>query len=169
MGKKISNMIAFSFAWPILAFGVVASIGGIIGMTQNPLFGGLAIIAGGFLCSSTYGSQIDLEKNLYREYTAVYGIKRGKWFPLEKMPYLCVLPSRTGTTMYSQSNRATTVIDDTFDICLLNETHRRKIVWNKMGTKNLAVESAETLAKQIGKSVVQYSPVLSDKTRNRRR
>ena len=169
MPNIISNRIGFSFAMPLVIVGFVMILGGILSITENIYIGiGMAIL-GGFISFSDYGTQIDKTVNKYREYSSFYWIKRGEWKSLEKYPFLCVLPSRTGMTIYSRTNKSTTNIDDSFDICLLSANHRGKIVIQKLTTKDEAIVYAETLSSEINIPVVKYNPVVNDKTKSRRR
>ena len=154
---------------PIVIVGFVMILGGILSITENIYLGiGMAIL-GGFISLSGYGTQIDKSINKYREYSSLYGVKRGEWKSLDKYPFLSVLPSRTGMKIYSRTNQSTTNIDDSFDICFLSENHRGKIVIQKLSTKDEAIAYAEALSDDLNIPLTKYNPVISDKTKSRRR
>jgi hypothetical protein len=169
METIISNRIRFFFPLPIIAVGIIAVIGGIVSAFSIPIMGIGMVIVGGFLCGSTYGSQIDFQNKKYREYTSYYGIKTGEWKSLDKLPYISILGSRSGFTVYSQSNRSTTDMDDYFDVCLLSNNHRIKFVVQKYESKDQATQLAETFAVKLDIPITKYSPAISEKTQSRRR
>jgi hypothetical protein len=132
--------IGHSFASPILFFGVVFSIFGFFLCFNEPIIGVIIFVSSSFLWSSTYGIEIDLTSNKIREYSSAYGFKKGKWHSLEKLPYMTFLKMREGMTVYSRSNRSTTLIDDNFGVYLLTNSHRTKILINKFDDENEANE-----------------------------
>ena len=163
----IKYKLGFSFAPPIVIVGVIVSIAGVLTAIEGPLLGILLIIAGGFIWSSTYGSQIDPTNIRFREYGSVFGIKSGKWRPLDEAPFITVMKGREGMTVYSRSNLSTTSIDDRFEVCLLSNTHRSKTVIMKFENEDQAAEYAKAIALKLDKEIVQYSPKISEKTRSR--
>jgi hypothetical protein len=168
MEKTISHHIGFSFAFPLIVFGICAIILGVSVVANNPIWGLGLIGAGGFVASSTYGSQIDKARNQYREYSAYFGIKSGAWKPLEKMPFISILSSRSGFRIHSLTDRTTTALRDDFDVCLLNESHRHKVIVQKFKSKVEALEYAKVLSEKLDIPYANYSPKMSEKTRNRR-
>lgn len=168
MNRVIKNRIGFSFMTPIIIAGGVISVAGAVSAIENPLLGVGLVLAGAFLWSSTYGSEVDFEKGRYRDYGSFYGIKRGEWKSLDKMRDVSILKGRSGTRLYSQSNRSTTVIEERYEVCLLSENHRRRFTVKKFRDKKEAKTFAEELVRMTNGSVVQYNPVVSEKTRGRR-
>jgi len=166
--KMINQRIGFSFPIHILLVGGVFIIAGLASLITTPFLGVGLIIAGIFVLSSSYGSQIDTESKKFREYGSMFGVKRGEWKPLEKMPYISVLKGRTGMRVYSSSNRSTSAINDRYEVYLLNESHRKKCLIQKFEDTKHARKFAEELASRINVSLVQYSPVVSQKSRSRR-
>ena len=84
------------------------------------------------------------------------------------MPYLTVLRGKSGTTIYSQSNRSTTFVEERYEVCLLNESHRKKVVVKKFETEQAALEYCKTISGELNREIVTYNPVVSEATRNRR-
>lgn len=164
----INNRHGFSFALPIIIGGGILTLGGIISSIENPILGLVMVAVGPFFWSSSYGIQLDPEQNRFREYGSFYGIKSGKWKPLDKVPFLTIVRGRGGTAVYAGTNRSTTVIDDRFQVCLLTNSHRTRIVVQKFENLIDAEVYAKQLASTLSKTVVQFNPVVSEKTRNRR-
>ena len=165
----IKNRIGFSFATPIIIAGVVISIAGFAATIETPLLGVVLALGSMFLWTSSYGIEIDIQQNRFREYGSMYGIKKGEWKSLDKVPFITVLRGRTGMTVYSRSNRATSDIDDRYEVYLLNQSHRAKILVQRFDSKKQALTYAEKLAVKLEKKIVQYSPAVSEKTQSRRR
>lgn len=153
---------------PIIIAGVAVTLAGLVTIMESPLLGIGTALAGSFIWSGSYGIQIDVEQNKFREYASIFGIKYGEWKSLEKTPFISVVKGRSGMTVYSRSNRSTSVIDDRYEVCLLNNSHRTRIVIQKLEGKSQAMEYANQIASKLGKNVVQFNPVVSQKTKSRR-
>lgn len=153
---------------PIIAIGVVITIVGVISLFGNTILGIGLILGGPLLWTNSYGIQIDPKTNKYREYGSIYGIKKGTWKPLDALPFITILKGRSGWTVYSRSNRSTVDVEDCFEVYLLNQSHRKKVLVTKMEDKTKAEAYALELAALTDKSVVRFNPVLSEKTRARR-
>jgi hypothetical protein len=164
----ITHRIGFSFMPPIIIAGVAVTLAGLITIMESPILGIGIALAGSFIWSGSYGIQIDVEQNKFREYASMFGIKYGEWKSLEKTPFISVVKGRSGMTVYSRSNRSTSVIDNRFEVCLLNSSHRTRVVIQKFKDKSQAMEYANEIASKLNKSVVQYNPVVSQKTKSRR-
>lgn len=165
----INHRIGFSFALPVVIVGVIIILAGLISAIESPILGVVLILAGSFIITSSYGTQIDVDKNQFREYGSIFGIKNGEWKSLNKMPNITVLKNRIGVRVYSQSNRSTVNTDDSYEVCLLNESHRAKVTIQKFETEHQALKYGEQLASKLKKEVVHYNPVVSKTTQNRRR
>ena len=168
MDNKITNRIGFSFPWHIVFSGAIASLAGIGAAFENPILGLGLFTVGVFLLSSSYGTQIDFGNKKYREYGTLFFIKRGPWKELDKLQDVTVLTSRTATQIMANMVQTRTVRDERFEVCLLNNNHRRKIAIQKFKELDDAKKFATSLAAKMNSSVVKYSPVVSDKTRSRR-
>src|SRR5690554_3763444 len=164
-----SYKIGQSFPSAVVGVGGFISFIGLILLANFPPIGIAGVAIGAFFWSSTYGLQIDLLTNNFREYGSVFGFKRGDWKSFDKYPYVTVLKSRRGVTLYSRSNRSTTIIDDAYEVVLLNETHRSKAVAQSFDKKETADLFAEQFSEQYGKALVKYNPVVSEATKQRRR
>ena len=169
MDKKIKNKIGNSFPTTLVIVGVIAVLGSVIEMFTNPIIAIILLLVGLFICTSSYGTEIDVTNKKYREYGSIYGLKRGSWFDLKTMPYIAILRSRSGYRMYSTSNRSTTDTTDFYDVCLLNQSHRKKVVLMKFKSNDEALKFASNMESQLGVVLTQFNPVISEKTATRRR
>jgi len=164
----IVNRLGFSFATPIILLGVVITLAGITTLFENQILGVALVVIGPFFWSSSYGSQIDTVNQQFREYNSFYGIKSGEWKPLDKLPDISVIKSKEGITVFSRSNRSSSYIEDKFEVCLLNKTHRKRMTVQKFDTFEHAKTHAQDLAIKLKKELVTFNPKVSEKTRNRR-
>ena len=161
MNGIIKNRIGFSFPGLIVFMGFTAMLSSLFIMVESPILGLLVLILGSFLGTSSYGSEIDVINNRFREYGSVFGIKKGKWFNLNSMPFLGIFKSRSGYLIYGRSTNSTTVIDDYFDVCLMSNSHRKRIVLQKFKTKEEALNFTEMLEKKIEVKLTTFNPLLS--------
>lgn len=164
-----TNKLGSSFATPIVLVGIVISMAGIISLIESPLLGIGLTLAGAFFWSSSYGIQLDKGNNRFREYGSIFGIKRGEWKALKELPYVSVLNARSSSTMFSQSNRSTTHVEDYLKVCLLDREHRRKVTVKKFTESDQALAYGKQLAVDLEKELVTYSPHVSAQSRERRR
>lgn len=165
----IHNRLGFSFPLLIVAGGGLLTVAGLISSIENPLIGVSMILAGPFFWSSTYGVQIDIKQYRFREYVSMYGIKKGKWHSLEHTPFISILKSHSGTRVYSSSSHSALNVKNSYDVCLLNKTHRKKFVLQKFDSKYQAKKYAEKISSELNEPTVVFSPVISKKTRSRKR
>jgi len=133
-------------------------------------FLGLGLIGIGILIGfSTSGVQIDLEKKLIKDYVKCFGIAFGRWGNIEGFQDISVLSTRQSSTTYSRSNRALTQIEIFYDVYFLNSTHRLKMKVKRCKEQDEAIKEAQILADQLGLNYTNFNPVISSKTRARRR
>ncbi len=165
----MNQRVGFLFPVPGLIFGAFLLLAGLISLFEIWYLGLAFILISGFFLTASYGSEIDIQNGKFREYGSIYFIKRGKWIALDKLPEITVKKSRDGMTIHSRTNHSTTLIDNRFEVCLLSATHRTKCLVQKFDSKDEATVFAHKLANQLNKSLVQYQPQLSDKTRARRK
>lgn len=168
MEKVISNRLGWSFPFPFMAVGGFMVLGGLLSLGET-LLGFILIAIGLFPCVSTYGIQIDVDARKFRNYTSYFGFKRGTWEGLDEKPFVSVLNTRTSQRFLSRANNSTTLVSSSCDVCLLSKSHREKTVVEKFDMKEPAIKRAEELALILGFPVVRYSPVISEKTKSRRR
>lgn len=154
----IKNKIGFSFALPIVFFGILLTLVGVSIVFSTSFIGAIPTFLGCFFWANSYGTEIDIHSNRFREYGKVFWIKKGKWNSLEKTPHLTILKSKEGVRLYGQTNRSTVLFDNKFDVCLLNSTHRIKFIIQKFENKKMAEDYATFLSEKLKKDIVQFSP-----------
>jgi len=141
---------------------------GIFIMVDNLAVGIVVSFAGLTLGTAWTGVLIDVDAKKLKQYSQWYGIKSGEWKSMEKYPYLSVLKLQVGYTVASRSNRTLDVPDTAYCVCLLTESHRKKVIIKEADSDSLAEHDAMILSEKLGKELVKYSPVISAQTRARR-
>lgn len=133
-------------------------------MIESLTLGLTTLILGSFLGLSSYGTEIDLTNLKFREYGCMFGIKRGKWNQLNSMPNIGIFKSRSGYLIYGRSTNSATNFDDCFDVCLLNKSHRKRVVIQKFRTMEEALNFSEMLENKTGIKLKAFDPKQSAQT-----
>ncbi len=169
--KTINNKTGKTFTPSMVGAGyTVILIGLLIIFSGHYISGAIILLVGGFIALSYNGIEIDDISGRYRSYTSIYGVKFGEWKTTNEFPYISVLKKTESTTAHSRANIASTTSRETFyEVCLLNKTHRKKLVLKRAYTPEEANEFAEKLTTFLDAEITIYKPVLSQKTINRRR
>lgn len=162
----INSYLGLSFPTPMLISGYLFLIFGIIALISGHIVGLLIALMGGFVCFTYSGIIINIKNKTIRQYTSYFGFKKGENKELTLYPFICIFKSNKTQTMYSRSNRTVSYSEMTYDIFLLNQTHKEKILIKVEKEEANAIQSAKEIADNIGIKVVQYNPeVLSRKNR----
>ena len=159
-GKVFPSPAVFS-AYILLGLGIIAILSG-------AYLAVILILLGGLGAFSTTGVEIDTDNKQFRTYSSFFGFKTGNWKNLSNYPFLCIFKSKKRYSMFSQANVQTSYVETGFDIFLLNQSHRERILVNIAETKEQATEAAKELAAQLKIQLVQFNPkVPSRDGRNR--
>jgi len=168
MKRTIKYRQGFSFSAPVIAIAVLISAVSLFYLNDQPILSPLAFIIGATIWTNSYGTEISLDKKKFREYGSVLFFRYGKWIALELYPNICVLQNNMAYNIYSRTNTTNTISFDNYDVCLLNENHRSRIVVQTFNYKIKAFEFASEFSKLLNKEIVQFSPKISEKTKLRR-
>ena len=118
---------------------------------------------------SSEGVQIDLANNQYKIYTQYLWLKKGKWKSMKGYTSICVLKKRIAYSQVSRSMRTNNFTTGVTAIYLLDKTHRHKILIGHKPGYHQAIKRANELAAILNKPYEDYQPLISEKTKNRRR
>lgn len=166
--RKFSHHIGFSFPTPVVIASAFFSLIGLVVALAYPIVGLLILVFFGYIGTNTYGFEMDSAHNRCREYTAVFGIRRGSWIPLSDLPYVSVLHENMGSSVASLSNRVTTYAETKYNVYLLSKTHRTRLLVRIFPQRDEARAFAENLAEGADLEYAVYSPQVSSRTRQRR-
>lgn len=99
---KIDIRSASLFPWHFQFLAVLIMIVGIIMLFSKTMIGFVLITAAGFILTAGSGTEIDKEKNLYREYSSFYfSIKSGKWKKFNGTEKLFINSAKNSAQMYT--------------------------------------------------------------------
>jgi hypothetical protein len=128
------------------------------------------LYGGGFITFSSAGVDVDVPNKQIREYSKFLR-KKGSWMSIEKYPFVAVLKLQKNIT-YGMATPIGAYMPSREDenreheICLLNQTHYKRITVDISTNYHVAVEKAEKLAQHLGLTYTQFNPVkISDRKR----
>lgn len=161
--KIIRNNFGKVFPSAAVFCGYIFMIFGLFSLLFGSLLGIVILILGGFGVFTATGVEIDIANRQFRPYTSYFGFKSGQWKGLLNYPYLCVFKSTKKFTMFSQANVSTSYTETGFDIFLLNQSHRERVLVSIANTKEDAIAAANVLASQLKIEVVQFNPKVASR------
>lgn len=124
---------------------------------------------GVFAAFSKYGILLDLENKKYKLYKGLLGFNQGKWNSLNDYPDLTVLRVNMKSSVSTRYGGASISTESYYyNICLLNKSHRSKILIESTQDKDQAYENVKKYAKLLGVNIAKFSPTISEKTRLRK-
>ncbi|MEO8588896.1 MAG: hypothetical protein ABI432_05970 [Flavobacteriales bacterium] len=112
------------------------------------------------------GVEIDTDRKKLREYSALFGLRWGAWGPLTKYKHVSVLHVRRSSAVQGRAGGSTSVEEMNYDVCLLDETHRKKLVVTSCDTPADAERKSIDVALTLGFDIVRFAP---QQIRERRR
>ena len=174
MGRLIPDYISAKTEYLFSPPGIYAGYGFmILGVVSSVLtvsaVGVFGILLGVFLSLTHYGVKLDTANKRLKQYFSVFGIRTGKWEDVYLYPYLCIMKSNTSYTAYGQTSIGSTYSDTSFDVYILDKTHRNKIKLQTFSDQEKALANAKALAQKVGIEYTIYNPPISAKTKSRRR
>ncbi len=165
----IDNKTGKYFPKAFVYIGYALIVIGVLLVVEKGYTGIGLIIIGIYLGLSYIGIQIDPDKKKFKKYSCFFGLKKGTWESYNDYPYLSILDIREKHTSYSRGGVEYISKEKVYRVCLLNKTHRKKIIVKNFKSKEKASFSASKIAKQLEVQQTTYSPKASEKTRLRRK
>ncbi len=142
---------------------------GILMLVGNPFLGAPMTILGSIMAFTKSMTLIDVEKNRIKKGASFLGFKFGEWIDYSKFPFIAVLRIDVKTKMLSRGNAEANLKDVYYNINLLSDYHRNKVLILKFSDKEKAITEARIISEKLEKELVEYRPVLSRKNQDRRR
>jgi hypothetical protein len=169
----VSDKLTFVIGRPVSAVGIFFSLllvgFGLFSITMQAYVMGLLIVVLTSIPLFLHeGSQVDPENGMVRQYFSFWGIKIGKWQSLDEYKFICLLRSTKGqTTGYNRVVPSMQIHERfaLYEICLLNESHHKRLLMARFKTREAADAELEKLSVFTVKPVVAYNPVRSVKRR----
>ncbi len=155
---------------PALAFvGKLVFAIGLVSILFAPLFGVFVLAVGGYVGFGKTGVELLPEQDKYREFTKIFWFRFGKPKSYKDFPFLSVMRTKLTSSAYSLTNRsASTGSDLYYDVYMLSQSHRSKVLIRRFSALHDAKVSAQELGAILSKEVVMYSPVISAASRAKR-
>lgn len=167
MEKQIRNEFGKSFTKPIIIGSYIFfGIGIMAAFSEQYMLGAVLVVAAAFAAFTSSGIVLDLSQNKYYKYVKYFGvIPAGKWRSLRSYHHISVMNHRE--TAGTSEDIDTSI--KRYNVVLLNDTHRKKLIVKSFPTKEEAKQEAIKLSNIINFDLVQYHPQVSARTRRRRR
>lgn len=170
----ISYKNGMSFSGMTRFFGVALLIVGFSALVSGSIAGfviGLVLIGGGgFICTSSYGTDISTSTNHAREYHQIFYIKTGKWKTIAPYSDLCVIKIGKTAKRTDLTGANSTGLDKSKnEVYLMTYDHRKRFLVKVCNTVREANEESEFLADALDKKVAAFNPKISEATQARLR
>lgn len=137
-------------------------VAGILFITSGTIlafmFGPIAVLAGAYVITTTSGIKIDPSTKRFQEYTSYFGLKQGKWLPLDKYTDIAILKFTGTSTVRGRANQAISSTESVFKLYLLTKNHRKRILVKEYETASEAKEQARELSGVLGMNFTAYAP-----------
>lgn len=140
------------------------------------LLGTIVFLAGAFVCFATSGVDVDMKNKLIREY--LYFFKKfGTWRSIEKYPFITLIKRHVnitygtyvGINTYQTAVTGRTEENEDYEICLLNNTHHKRITIAISKNYATAKENSIRLAEDLGLTLTDFNPVRISNRKSRSR
>jgi len=164
---KILSLNQDPFRPPKFVLGFVLLLFGVLIIIHEPIFG-LILISLSLLLLTSYGLEIDSEKKTFRLYKSTFGLKRGGWHPLSTYTAQIILKKTgkrkvLGPHLAFEMNFSSSV----YELYLTDSTHRSRLYIKSFDDADSAKVYAQKLVKTLNLPLENYSPKISEKTRER--
>lgn len=168
---SISNGFNFGPATRMIA-GIMISLGvfAILSGAAGYFLGPVIMLAGFYALTSKFGTEISLSNNYIKEYSALLGIKSGKWQSTLMLPDICVIKlGKTRSVANARTGGIGAEVDASVnEVYLFSANHRKRILIKTCKSKKEADEFAKDLAQKMGKNYTAFNPQISEQTKARR-
>ncbi|MFT5821213.1 MAG: hypothetical protein ACI8ZM_002462 [Crocinitomix sp.] len=163
--------------------GYTFSFGLRIAISFLGLFGLFAVFSGGpgyllgppillftfYAHTSTFGTDVSFSNNYIREYSKSFWIKRGKWKPTVLLPDITILKmGKSIGVNHVYSEKTTQITKTVYSVSVLSANHRKRVLIRETESAADCYEVAVFLSEKMSKNLVDFNPVISQATRDKR-
>jgi len=131
---------------------------------SNWILGSVLILFALFISFSFSGIVIDSVNNRYKDYSVYFGIKTGRWQPLDKYIYLTVLCNNEMYETHSRANVTTSEAAKYFEVFMMDKTHRDKLLVKKFKNSESALKYANDISCVLNMELTGFHPALSEES-----
>ena len=116
------------------------------------------------------GIEINCTSRKYRLFKSVLGLKKGEWKNIDFFKGI-IIRAKSGSKELMGPNLALmpTVRGMSFDIYMVDETHRKKLLIKSFKSKSKGLDFAKKLSSQVNLPFQKYNPKISQATLERKR
>ncbi len=122
------------------------------------IFGLVSTLIGIVIVFTKKGTLIDFKERKIKKYVGLFFVKIGKWKTFEEYSTLCLLHLNQKGYGYSITGVAFSELKKNYRVCLLNETHRRRLELIDFTNQAEAILEAKKIAKGLNMELVKFSP-----------
>lgn len=167
--SKLDGTLGSLFPPTVKFVGRIVFVAGVLAMFGLPLIGIFLMLAGAFVGFSVTGVKLFPAEGAYQLYIGLFGLRFGKRKSYQNYPFLSVMRTKVTSSAFSVTNRnASTGSNLYFDVYLLSQSHRERILVRRYSSQFEAKQKAQELGTVLSKKVVMYHPTVSAETRLKR-
>jgi hypothetical protein len=169
MNKNLIISTGKFFPKPMVLLGYIGIVFGVFSLLESWMVGSIYILLSVMLSFNTGSLEIDVENKRLRNYPFLFGLKLGSWSSIKEYTEMAVLRKTISEqTFGGRTSVSVTTKDVVYDICIMDSTHRKKLVIKQFDEKELAQKELLKLSELLELKPTRYNPVVSQKTRSRR-
>tara|TARA_R110002012_G_scaffold289815_1_gene483136 strand:- start:119 stop:607 length:489 start_codon:yes stop_codon:yes gene_type:complete len=116
------------------------------------------LIIGLFLATAKSGIIIDKINNKFKNCVFFLGLEIGKWKTLSPFSDIALLTKNRGVKAYSRGQRTTTFTNKFFEVYMLTNNHRERIILKRYKDEGKAKVFAQDIALQLNMKFAIFSP-----------
>jgi len=141
----IDNKLEKTLNGPSIFLGITFTVLGLaFSFSSDWILGIPFLLVACFLFFTFSGIEINTDKQQIKSYYKVFGlIKRGKWISLSKYKGVTLVRMKKTQTMFSRSNRQTSITNRYFQIYLVNKANKPELPIKKCKTFEEAQNSLD--------------------------
>ena len=120
----------------------------------------IILLLGLFFSTAKDGIILDKENNRFKKVVFFLGLELGSWKSLKPFTDIAILTGNIGLGFYRfvASQRATTFSNNVFEIYMLTENHRERIILKRYKAEDKATVFAQDIAYKLGMEFNIFSP-----------
>lgn len=142
---------------------------GLVGVRENTYTSVGLLILGLWFAFTNGVIELDSETKRFRQHPFLFGVKLGRWRSVVEYKDIAVLGNTINETTYGgRTSRSVITKNKGFEICLLTQSHRKKLVLARFKNKEKAIKTRNEIGECLHLRVTKYNPVISNATRKRR-
>lgn len=145
------------FPWQFRLIALLTAIAGLAMVNLHPWITLILVVAGTLVWVSSEGTEIDVDKKTFREYTSFLFIKTGKFQHYQEIEKIYVTKSKQSQQMYTAHTTHSSVFEDVVYNAYLKFTSGEKVHLMTRKDKDKILKELGPLSKKLTLDVVDHS------------